>query len=743
MIPCDGGHAGPRYAPSSMLRTSLSPALGLALRGLLVLTGPLALGCGSTTATRVRAETSIDDASYSEARRRYLELAPEDPARPAVRAQLVAHLARRSDATLRGGDYDEVVAHLAEMTSLLGPSDFRGTPLPAELRPLAEHVARAGAQRGDEPRVLAAELILATLDVDQAHAHQREYERVSEWGREARRPAGADVISIVESGMGLVRVWREHARLTPSPEVLARLAGLYLGLRDAIRGSTVQEGFRPPRSLGDMEHLEMAAVVMQRAPLEAAAVFLAHGDLAGAAEQVSEARDRGGDSWRLRRVLEDARREDARGAQALFELAHGFAEARPDVGIGLCRLGLRRFRDDARFPLCLARVSSSLGALGDTADYYVQAIELAPDGQDLYDEALDAIGAMISRGAFERGDIGEVRTASRAVHLVIAARARRFPDAEGAALDQPTLHLALARAELAAGHAERAREELEEGIRESRELGEIPAAAVRARQELAALELRLGRPERARTLLEEALDVVSQGPSGDVTRAQIYAGLGDVHRVAGDAEAAATQYRRALALLEDLEHRGPEDEARREVERGIVLRRLGDRDGSRRAFQRAIAAWPQPEVAADVLQHLVTDAPDPELAEDVFRRARVGTPIGHAWKVYLALWVEAVRVLAAQPESEEAARVLTAESSREGWHGRLARLARGELPSADVLAAAEDGEERCEAHFYAAIRALRLGDGAAARAELEASIATGMAGDDEYAMAQELLRTLR
>jgi tetratricopeptide (TPR) repeat protein len=716
--------------------------LGLTAGGLT--TGGLAAGCGGAAALRPQTGSAIDAASYSEIRRRYLELAPDAPTREAMRVLLVAHLASRSEATLRAGDYDEIVTLLGEMTSLLAPSDFEPSrPLPAELRPLAEHVATAGARRGDEARVLAAELVLATLDAERADTHRAEYERVSRWGREARSPASPDVISIVEGGVGLIHVWEEHARLTPSPEVLGRLAGLYLGLRDAIRGSTAEEGFRPPRSFGDMEHLEMAAVVMQRAPLEAAAVFLARGDLATAATQVADARDRGGDSWRLRRVLEDAQRDDARGAQALYEIARGFAEARPDVGMGLCRQGLRRFASDARFPLCLARVSSARGSVGDTADYYVQAIDLAPGELDLYDEALDALATMIERGAFSTGDIGEVRTAGRAAHVIIAARAERFADADPGPLDQPTLHLAIARAELGAGNADAARADFEEAIREARVLAETPRAAIDARRELGALELRLGAPDRARAVLGEALELLSQGTSADATRARVLAGVGDAQRVAGHAEDALASYRSALALLDGLETAGAEEEASRQVERGAVLRRLGDQAGSRAAYEQAITLDPRPEIAAEVLQHLVMDTPDPELAELVFRRARVGTPIGHAWKVYLALWVEAVHVLAAQPESEEGARVLAAESAREGWHGRLASLARGALPSGEVLAAAEDRSERCEAHFYAAIRSLRTGDRGAARSELEAAVETGMAGDDEFGMAQELLRALR
>jgi tetratricopeptide (TPR) repeat protein len=591
--------------------------------------------------------------------------------------------------------------------------------------------------------VLAAELILEVLDDEHASQHHAEYERVSSWGREARMPPSDDTMALVEGGMGLVGVWEEHARLTPSPEVLGHLAGLYLGVRDAIRGTTVVEGFRPPRSLGDMEHLQMAAVIMQRAPLEAAAVFLARGDLEGAIAQLASVRERGGDAGRVRRVLEDARGEDSRGAEALSQIANGFAEGRPDVALGLCRQGLRRFPHDARFPLCLARVSSSLGRVGDTADYYARTLHLDADDLEVFDEALETFAAMISEGAFAQSDdVGEVRTAGRAAHEIIGLRASRFPDAEPGPLDQPTLHLALARAELVNGHALDARREFEEAIAEGRRMPQTPPAAVAARRELAELELRAGSPDAARALLVDALDLVSQGREGDEARASLFAGIGDTRRVAGERDESLRAYRQGLALLEGLSETDQADvSARRAIGRGILLRRLGDRDRSRAAFEEAISVAPTPENAAEILQHLVTDTPDADLAERVFRRARVGSPISHAWKVYLALWVEAVRALSEEPASEEGSRVLAAEAARGGWQARLASLARGEIDETAALAAAEGSSERCEAHFYAAIRSLRAGDRAGARRALEASIETGMIGQGEFGMAQELLRS--
>ena len=74
--------------------------------------------------------------------------------------------------------------------------------------------------------------------------------------------------------------------------------------------------------------------------------------------------------------------------------------------------------------------------------------------------------------------------------------------------------------------------------------------------------------------------------------------------------------------------------------------------------------------------------------------------------------------------------------------GRLAAFAAGTLPYDQLLAAAENSGQRCEAHFYAGTRELAEGDTAAATAQFRAALDTGIVSYFEYAMAQELLGTL-
>ena len=728
------------------MRRLQNARLSAALPLLLALPLPALVGCGGAVQS-TRLQDAIDDVSFDESRRRYLELAPEDPARAALRTQLTAHLATRTEAVLLAADYDEVVVHLADMTALLAPLDFEeGRALPAELRPLAEFVAIHGTRRGDEARVLAAHLILARLDRDDQAVHEREYERVSAWGREAREPVGHDIIGIVEGGVGLVHVWEEHARLTPTPAVLDRLSGMYLHLRDAVAGTTTEEGFRPPRSFGDMEHLEMAAAVMQRAPLEAAAVFLARGDLRGARARLGQPSEGASaprsEDRRIIAALEEADRTDA---APLFELANVFIEARPDVSLGLCRLGLRRFPTDARFPLCLARIGAATGVLGDTADYYVHAVDLAPTELDLYDEALDTLRTMIDRGAFENArDIGEVRIAGRASTLIIAQRLERFPSAESPPLDTARLELALARAELFRGRASEATRHFEASITATRTQHVDVLVSIRSRLELGRLVLRLGAPAHAIELATDGLEITPQNTASDTSRARFESLLGDAFRVQGSATEAAAHYQRALVLLEGVdEDTGNESErAAREVLHGILLRRLGDQARSGEAFRRALAIAPEADLAAEILQHIAVNAPDSELANEVLRRARMGSPISDAWKVYLALWTETVHVMAHEPADLEVTHIFESDAARSGWHAQLAALALGRHTLEETLAAAEHDGERCQAEFYEAMRLLRANQQVEARAAFERVIATGMVGHDEYSVASDLLLQL-
>ena len=78
-------------------------------------------------------------------------------------------------------------------------------------------------------------------------------------------------------------------------------------------------------------------------------------------------------------------------------------------------------------------------------------------------------------------------------------------------------------------------------------------------------------------------------------------------------------------------------------------------------------------------------------------------------------------------------------ATQDGWHGRLAALGAGTETAEQVLAAASDAGERCEAHFYAGAQRLGVGDREGAERAFRAALETGMANFYEYRRAIEHL----
>lgn len=691
-------------------------------------------GCGgpaSSLRTALDAR-AVSDETYEEVRRQYLVLAPDAPSRDEIREQLFEHLGTRTEALIAQGDYDAVVSHLAEMSELLSPADFgRESGIPREVAPVARWIAEHGARRGDEPRTLAALLLLSRLEPTVA-AHREEYERVATWGREARwgaePTAGATFFDL---GPTLLSVWEEHARLSPAMVVLDELANLYVRMRDIVSGRTLEEGFAPGERIS-LPQMRMAQLLTERMPLDIAAIYLRVGDLTRAAERVSELGDRGGIEFRLRRLIEMAREQGPEAAEALGELSSGFERVRPDVAIALCRIGHRNHPNDARFPLCLARLSAASERAAEASAWYADAVTIAPSDRAVYDEAIERLARMIEEDlSSAESDIGRIRMMGRHLEVILTGYREHWPN-ESAAVSPAELHLALARAEANAGQTDEAVAHLSRSLEEQRSREGV--------LELAMLRHRLGDYPQAIALYREALDCTAQqGREAALPRAMLLEQLGDALRVHGETSEAQSSYTQALALLRPMEDSGDEaQQALAKVRIGILLSRLGQPPFAE--FRAALDAAPSwREVYVAILAHLVVSEPNLELAEEVFARANTGLALPHEWRVYFALWVQAIAGRASAPLSVEVARSLSDQAEESGWHGRLAAFAAGTLSFADLIAAAENKGQLCEAHFYAGTRELAQDNVEAAHAHFRETLSTGMVSYFEYMMAQELL----
>jgi tetratricopeptide (TPR) repeat protein len=673
----------------------------------------------------------VTDETFHEVQRAFFRMDPEDPARLAYRDALIQHLSQRSEAILEAGDYDAVVEHLARISALMRPEDVAEDRVPEEVAPLARWIVEHGAPRGDEGRVMGALLLLAAVG-EEPEARREERARIAEWGRGAR----AHIDNPIERFGDLIRVWEQQEQIAPAPEVLDRLARLYVEQRDALVTAFGPEGqgARTPGRLS-FQQLRMAPLLVQRAPLDVAAVFLRHGDLEQAIEHVRRMGDESGVEWQLAQILERAQRDDGEGAEALGELAQGFMQARPSISGAICRLGTRRFPEDPRFALCLARVAIEGDEPGLATSWYAEAVRLAPDERAVYDEALGRLEEMLEQGIFEI-DVAQSRAMARHALQILERRNARWPDS-AASVSREELLLQLGRAEMSAGFVREAREALMASLeaRETRE-GHV---------QLGLLLERMGRPSEAARHYRQALDgITEEGPEGSAARAELLEHLGDAFRQAGEPRQAARMYRQSLGLWDDLLERvrGPRRSVV-EVRRGVLHSRLGDARAAEEAFADAMEAapgWREPYAA--ILAHLVVSAPNVPLAQRVLRRATYQLTLEPQWKVYFALWVQSIAARASTEPEGEVGALLRDLASGEGWSARLAAFGRQELSYPELLEQASNRGERAEAAFYEGARRLGSGDVAGARQLFEEVLETGMVNFYEYAMAQELLNEL-
>jgi tetratricopeptide (TPR) repeat protein len=700
----------------------------IALLGVLV-------GCGGPSTGVQHAGNGqppeVTDESFHELETRYWRMDAEDPARVVWRDALLAHLSRGSARILARGDYDEVIQHLARLTSLMTPEDVEEGRVPPLLAPLAHWVIEHGAPRGDEGRVMGAHVLLAAIGEDAA-THRAERDSISRWGRDAR----VGIENPIERYGDLIQVWEQHEQIAPTNDALDTLARLYVEQRDALLMAFGPEGqgSRAPARLSYQE-LRLAPLLVQRAPLDVAAVYLRHGDLPRAIERVQRMGDRGVEE-RLVAILQRAREDNAQGAEALGELAQGFVRARPSIAQAICRVGARRFQEDPRFPLCLARVAIELEEPGAATSWYAEAVRLAPAEREVYDEALAQLEQIMEGGQLE-SDVAQSRSIARDALAILDERVRRWPEPEPTVRRDGIL-LSMGRAALGAGNVEEARRSFEASLeaRPSRE----------AEAQLGTLLERTGEPAEAARHYRAALDLTTEtGPEGQGQRAELLEHLGDAFRQAGDDSQARRMYRQALGLWGDLlEHvRGPR-RAIIDVRRGVLYSRLGEAQSAREAFTGAMEAAPSwREPYAVILAHLVVSEPDLELAQDVLRRAQYQLTLEPEWKVYFALWVQTIAGRASAAPDADVQALLHDMSDGEGWSAHLAAFGERELPYEGLVGSATSVGERTKASFYQGARLLGAGDVQGARERFEQVLESGMVTFFEYSMAQELLAGLR
>lgn len=663
----------------------------------------------------------ITDASYPDAIRTFERQNPQAKERPELRERLAAHWLTKADTAIAADKYAEVVAALSQISVLYAPEEWGSGAIPAGLSRLATYLIKKGSPRGDEARVLSGMLILKLLHPeDQSLSDQ--YARLVSWGFDAR----ADMSGPLERFEGLVEAWEEHARLTPTPQVLETVVKLYVERRDALVKLFQSSEEQVPLSASVFQGV-------QRTALNVAAVFLRHGDTASALTQVRALGLSGGLEERLADTLEATRDDGNAGAGALLDLSRAYMEAgRNDVARALCIEGLRSRREDPRFPQCLARIAATESDYGGAIAWYSDAIALVPEERALYDEILEVLNGLIEQGTLSSNVASTRALATRATEI-LKERMRRWPKS-APPVSPEELYTAIGILEMNAGGAKQAEAYFRESL--------ASRATAPAALQFGLLLERTGRPKEAREQYKAALDLLpSEGADVERQRAELTEHIADAERLAGMREDAQRSYEKALSIWDALvpglkQKRGGTAQLRR----GVVLGRLQRFDEAKIAFEHAMDAAPSArETYATILAFLVVSAPDAGFAQSVFRTAQNQLGLEPEWRVYFALWLRMISGRSGQPIDGDVTRAFEAPNGAEGWWAKLARFGSGKLNYDGLLEETTGVGERAEAYFYEGGRRLAQGDEAGARAMFAKVLDTQMVNFYEFAMAQELL----
>lgn len=684
-------------------------------------------GAGTRGARSAKQQTlatsAVTASTYDSALRHFYSLDLDAPERDAVREKMVAYLFGRCSDLVAGNDYMKVVDVVAEVTSLYTVQEFGRGEIPAQLEPLAKHLVEFGSPKGDEARVLSALLVLKLLHPDEPQ-YAREYERLKSWSVYSREA----IDDPLERYQGLINVWREHARLTPTSELLNMLAKLYVE-----RCLRLLERFRDEGSRNRFEYGMRIFQSVQATSLEVAAVYLRYADIASALSRIEALRTTGNVDERLVEALRGAQAGGESGASSMLDLAAVFLKAgRPEIALALCRGGLRERRTDARFPQCLARIAATQDRFTDAVAWYTEAVEMAPEEQRYYDETLEVLNQLIEQELFETNPIN---TRQLAIHAeqVLKERMRRWPESVPP-VSPGRLYLAIGIAEMNAGNIA----EAEGRFRESLKAKETVEALLQLGQLLG----RVGRGPQAAPLFERALVVAPDKNAGDsVKRAEILEQLGDTQRMSGSVEQSLQSYQRAMALWESaMPALEGSEMGHAQIRRGIILGRLGKSDRVIECFKLAMKYAPESrETYAAILSYLLISGTDGNFGSRVFRFALRQATLEPEWKVYFALWVRAIAARSGVSAETDQGSVLDELSDGSQWWARLARFGASKIDFKQLVTDAANVGERTEAFFYEATRRLGAGDVDGARQMLQRVLDSRMVSFYEYAMAQELL----
>src|ERR1700712_5317925 len=151
------------------------------------------------------------------------------------------------------------------------------------------------------------------------------------------------------------------------------------------------EGEPPPDgAMLSREEFRDVSVTLARAPLDIAGVYLLHEKFDSALDRLNKLQGVTGLEPRIRTIVEIVATKKSEAPSALLALSRVYNEMRGFPGAGaLCLYGVRAFPTDARFPQCLGRLAALEDDYAEAGAEYAEAVRLAPEERELYDEALE------------------------------------------------------------------------------------------------------------------------------------------------------------------------------------------------------------------------------------------------------------------------------------------------------------------------------------------------------------------
>jgi tetratricopeptide (TPR) repeat protein len=674
----------------------------------------------TTIAPQPPAPTVITNATYGDALRRFQAMPLNDKGRVALRDRLVEHLIAKGPDEDAEDKYAALVAHLHGVTSLYLPEELEQNLLPPGLDGTARALYAAGSPRGDEARVLAALLVLRSLHPSDAEP-ARMYEKIKEWSFESRAALSGPLERFQE---GLIEAWEEHARLTPTPEVLRTLSRLYIEHRDELVRLY---------SAGRLMH-ESAFEGVQNTAIAIAGVYLRQGQVNAAISHVQALGSLAGSEARFTERLEASQEESADGALAMLDLIRIYYEGGAlDIAQGIALAGLRQRPYEPAFAVRLGRIAAESGDFEAAMGWYAEAVRLAPDERIVYDEILDVLNGKMEQGLFGT-DVEQTRAIGNRAAQILEQRMQRWPEPPPP-VKPDELYLALGVAEMNAGHPDEAERRLRAGL--------ASQESVAAHLQLGFLLGRVGRAKESAGSYTRALELIDARESDPdpPRRAEVLENLGDAQRLSGEAAAATASYEKSLAVWDaNLTRLRGQRLGIAQLRRGVLLGRLQRPQEARAAFDKALELAPDVrETYASILVYLLISEPDTAFAHRVFRQAQNQMSLAPEWKVYFALWLQAIAQRTRTAVDPDVRQVLAELSTGSDWFAKLAQFASGTLTFDALMAAGKDIGQRTEAQFYESMRRLGAGDSAGARELLQRVLQGHMVSFYEYAIAQELL----